>query len=1231
MNLKRFTNCYPVSKTLRFKLIPVGRTLELLNLNRILDKDEIRAEEYKKAKEIIDRYHISFIEKSLCDVKLDGVENYILLCLKKNKTDEDVMTISATEIALRKQISNIFLSQDGFKSLFDKDLITKILPKFVSDEKELEIINNFSKFTTAFVGFNENRKNIYTSDPIPTAIPYRCINDNLPKYISNIHCYESIKSILSENIENLDTELANLGYSVSINMFFSTTSFSLFLSQSAINLYNSVIGGWTTEDGTKIQGLNEYINLYNQHLSKSEKDKRLPKFQMLFKQILSESESVSFHKEGLKDDREFILTFKDIFTGDESIYDACIKASELVTKLEEYRDDGIYVINGQQLTAICKGAFGEWNAYCDAWAHKYREENPIGRSSFEKYEEKLVNSYKKTPSFSLYEIDKIVNKYGNKVTSQSVMRYFQLLIKDKITDIKEKYSDIENLLNADVENYEKTEEDINSIKNVLDAIKNFEHVLEYLVGTGLENNRDDVFYGEFIPLLDCIRLIDPAYDLIRNYVTKKPFSKDKYKLYFDQGDFMSGWDAGGNGGKRCGFLLKDGKYYLMVSASNTLPTIETDDSLSKDFYEKIEYRLLSGANKMLPKVFFSKSHIDEFCPSDEIKQIKETESFKKGPKFKIDDCHKLIEFYQDCISKHEWGSKFGFKFKKPSEYEDISKFYRDVECQGYKLVRHKANANDIDTLLNDGKVYLFQIYNKDFSEYSHGRPNLHTMYFKALFDEQNQSVIKLNGGAEMFMRKASIKEEDKIIHPAGTAISSKNADNLKRSSTFMYDLIKDKRYTVDQFEFHVPIQINWTTTGNVRINDNVRVDLKNSSTNYVIGIDRGERNLLYVCVIDDRGKIIEQYSLNNIINEYKGVSHKTDYHRLLDQKETERKLSRQNWTTIENIKELKEGYISQVVHKICQLVVKYNAVIALEDLNSGFKKGRTKVEKQVYQKFEKALIDKLNYMSDKGINLSENGSILHGYQLTEKFDSFSRMRTQNGIMFYIPAWLTSKIDPTTGFADLLKPKYVNIESCQKFIMSFDKISFSEPDDMFVFELDYSKFPRAEADYNKKWKLYTNGSRIKTFRNPAQNNEWDHKEVWLTKEMRNLLSQYNIFYSDGNDLRSSFVSVADREFYLGFIDIVKLMIQMRNSISGRTDVDFLISPVKNCKGNFYDSRHVSSDLPIDADANGAYNIARKVLWVIEQFKTTDIDSLSKVKIAISNKEWLQYAQTHSING
>ena len=43
--------------------------------------------------------------------------------------------------------------------------------------------------------------------------------------------------------------------------------------------------------------------------------------------------------------------------------------------------------------------------------------------------------------------------------------------------------------------------------------------------------------------------------------------------------------------------------------------------------------------------------------------------------------------------------------------------------------------------------------------------------------------------------------------------------------------------------------------------------------------------------------------------------------------------------------------------------------------------------------------------------------------------------------------------------------------------------------------------------------------------------------------------------------------------------------MRNSISN-SGIDYLISPVLNDEGDFYDSRLAGNDMPKDADANGA---------------------------------------------
>ena len=118
----------------------------------------------------------------------------------------------------------------------------------------------------------------------------------------------------------------------------------------------------------------------------------------------------------------------------------------------------------------------------------------------------------------------------------------------------------------------------------------------------------------------------------------------------------------------------------------------------------------------------------------------------------------------------------------------------------------------------------------------------------------------------------------------------------------------------------------------------------------------------------------------------------------------------------------------------------------------------------------------------------------------------------------------------------------------------------------------------------------------------------------------LFAKHNIAI-DGN-LLERICSQNDATFFKELLHLLHLTLQMRNSITGK-DTDYLISPVMNADGEFFDSRKCGKNLPENADANGAYNIARKGLWIIDQIKCSD--DLSRLKLSISNKEWLQYAQ------
>ena len=326
---------------------------------------------------------------------------------------------------------------------------------------------------------------------------------------------------------------------------------------------------------------------------------------------------------------------------------------------------------------------------------------------------------------------------------------------------------------------------------------------------------------------------------------------------------------------------------------------------------------------MLPKVFFAESNRSLYCPSDEVLRIRNHATHTKNgtpqkgyekKDFNVNDMRIMVDFFKKSIKKHpEWHNVYDFKFSSTERYNDLTGFYREVENQGYKISFENISEEYINECVENGKVYLFEIYSKDFSEKSTGKPNLQTLYWKALFDFQNLKniIYKLDGQAELFYREASIKYSDQIWEQGHHA----NDDRKKQ----VYPIIKNRRYAKDTFLFHVPITLNFKS-GNVlgnssmKFNNKVKNFLKNNPDINIIGIDRGERHLAYLCLINQQGKIIKQESLNVLI----GSNEKEiDYQKKLNKKEKDRTVARESWGSIEKIKDLKEGYLAHVIHKNC--------------------------------------------------------------------------------------------------------------------------------------------------------------------------------------------------------------------------------------------------------------------------------------------------------------------------
>jgi CRISPR-associated protein Cpf1 len=282
------------------------------------------------------------------------------------------------------------------------------------------------------------------------------------------------------------------------------------------------------------------------------------------------------------------------------------------------------------------------------------------------------------------------------------------------------------------------------------------------------------------------------------------------------------------------------------------------------------------------------------------------------------------------------------------------------------------------------------------------------------------------------------------------------------------------------------------------------------------------------------------------------------------------------------------------------------------------------VEKQVYQKFEKMLIDKLNYLVDKNKKANELGGLLNAFQLANKFESFQKMGKQNGFIFYVPAWNTSKTDPATGFIDFLKPRYENLKQAKDFFEKFDSIHLNSKADYFEFAFDFKNFTEKADGGRTKWTVCTTNDDRYAWNRALNNNRGSQEKYDITAELKSLFDG-KVDYQSGKDLKQQIASQESAEFFRTLMKYLSVTLSLRhnNGEKGATEQDYILSPVAYSMGKFFDSRKAVDDMPKNADANGAYHIALKGLWCLRQIR--EAKDLKKVNLAISNKEWLQFVQ------
>ena len=359
-SIEELTGLYSLSKTLRFELKPIGKTLEQIERKGLLTQDEQRSEEYERMKIIIDDYHKRFIAMCLRNCKLkvenidnqnDSLEEYASLLSKSKRDASDENVLEKIKENLRKQIVKAFKNGNTYGDLFKKELVKKHLPDFVTDAEDKQIVQNFNNFTTYFTGFHENRKNMYSDEAKSTAIAYRLIHENFPRFYDNLRSFAKIaESEVSSHFSDIESAFSLYLNVEHIAEMFQLNYFSDTLTQEQIEVYNNIIGGKTEKDGTKIQGINEFVNLYNQQ----HKEAKLPLLKPLYKMILSDRIALSWLPDEFDNDKDMLTAINEyydsvhpvIFGNDE------VSIGTLLKNIVEYDTSHIYISHDKGLTDI---------------------------------------------------------------------------------------------------------------------------------------------------------------------------------------------------------------------------------------------------------------------------------------------------------------------------------------------------------------------------------------------------------------------------------------------------------------------------------------------------------------------------------------------------------------------------------------------------------------------------------------------------------------------------------------------------------------------------------------------------------------------------------------------------------------------------------------------------------------------------------------------------------------
>ena len=406
--------------------------------------------------------------------------------------------------------------------------------------------------------------------------------------------------------------------------------------------------------------------------------------------------------------------------------------------------------------------------------------------------------------------------------------------------------------------------------------------------------------------------------------------------------------------------------------------------------------------------------------------------------------------------------KLRYEFEPSENYETFNDFVEDINKQCYET---KWISFDWEKLLEgekQGEIKLFKIHNKDFSrdkrEHSNKKNNLFTEYWLDLFERNNKNVRIL---PEIDLYK---KPKEKEMS-GGVCVKNSQGKELK-GTVRGRRLRENKFYAGFKLEFYPEKIMSSVDEFNKELEKSVASEKK-----YFLGLDRGEKELITYCLVDEQGNVVLNNDKKPIIGDwnkdpYSGFDYKehhlknytitrqqlSDKYYLLamsDSEDEKKKLKEEikkleeekHKDSIVSAETIKKGFCGHFLREVNKIMQQFeNVYVVLEDLDREQDKGHSNKEAQlekslggsVYQVIEDAIVSKFKYYYTKdkdkkfeGSQIVPNIERVQDLRILKESDSseknkfgrikYLKSKEQIGNILFVDEFLTSQTCPECGF------------------------------------------------------------------------------------------------------------------------------------------------------------------------------------------------------------------------